>query len=67
MKNYQAVHNLTNMTDYNPNTPEAIKALANNIVPIAEVPTSANSKRQSDSSAIPAGMDSPANVGNLSC
>lgn len=55
------------MADYNPGTPEAIKALANNIVPVAEVPTSENSKRKSDSSALNPGMDSPANVGNLSC
>ena len=48
---------------------EAVQAVANdgaNYAP-AEVPTPENSKRKTDSSQLPAGQDSPAPTGNLSC
>jgi hypothetical protein len=48
-------------------TPEAIKAVANEIAPIAEVPTPGNSKRKTDSSQLPANQDSPAPAGDACC
>lgn len=64
MRSSQAAHRVTNMSEQ---TVEATKATANFEYPIAEVPTSDNSKRKTDSSQLPASQDAPAPTGNLSC
>jgi hypothetical protein len=54
------------MEDKTPNTVEGIKAQANELSPIAELPTHGNSTKKTAPS-FPAGLDSPAPTGNLSC
>ena len=67
MRNYQWDHRVISMTsDKNGYTPEAIKALANDIAQEGSVPTYANSiKRPAPKT--PSEIDAPAPVADASC